>query len=79
MPFIFRKSPKGGRPMREWTLWPSQVEETIKLTEEEHLTPEIVQDYFCWHIGYCSHCSQKLYIIKSVAHTLYKLLKKQFE
>lgn len=82
MAFLRLRSPKGGNPIRIWGLFQERVHKpTLNelVPEEQESRPQIEQDVYCWKIGYCSKCAEKIYIPYSVGAFLFKLFKKEFK
>lgn len=72
---ISLRSPFGGRPIREWTLWREKGEENVKIEEGGAVvTPE---SYYCLHIGYLDN-GQKALIKDVEGYKLFKILEKHY-
>lgn len=74
--FLVLRNPQGGSPIRSWLQRMRRKDETFQLDAEGRA--QIVEDFYTYRVGYCSGCSEKLYIKESTAKQLQKLLRRVF-
>lgn len=81
LPFVTIQSIRGGNKLDSLGVGYRKLE-TIQFHEEETARPVVVQDYFCFVLGYSASEIKKgdrMYMKQSDCETIYKLLKRQFE
>ena len=77
MALLSLRSLKGGRPIRNWALWRVKTPKFTFDPTEDKLYPEVVQDVYGYHLGYCGNCNERLFAPLSVVKHLYRLLKSE--
>jgi len=73
--YVSLRSPKGGSPMG----WIKNVRSRPNVRLEPAKRPQIVEDVWCYKIGYCTTCASPLHVPHSTATFLLSKLWKTFK
>ena len=80
MAFLTFRSPKGGHRIPETRLRSRRYILRLFRPSEDYkkVEPEIVDDLWALHIGYCNKCAQRMLIPESTGKELWKMLTRYF-